>query len=159
MTTRRLLPWTRFNHSDSRKSLERKQTECPRNAFASCELVVVPESKHFGQSSGPKSKHFLPARNMLNDGRFLASAGALELVSCSFQLSNLDDKGFFRENSQFELETVLGPGVDSLLSPSAFNYSVIWASAENPNVFDEEEDKGNLLLRNPMSEGSTGPPR
>ena len=42
--------WTRFNISDSTKFCARERTELPRNTFASCEFLVVPETRLFDKT-------------------------------------------------------------------------------------------------------------
>ena len=78
----------------------------------------------------------------------LASVGAQDLDTSSYQVSDLEDIEFNWENDQLDLDAVFRPGIDTPFSPTTFdNFSMGDGSVENPIVLDdEEEDKENAPL-------------
>ena len=73
----------------------------------------------------------------------LSSVGAQDLDTSSYQVSNLEDIAFNRENSQLDMQAVFRPGIDTPFSPTTFDDLSMEGSFENPIVLDEEEDKEN----------------
>ena len=92
----------------------------------------------------------------------LSSVGAQDLDNSSYQVSDLEDIEFNRENSQLDLETLFKPGIDTPFSPTTFDDLMMGdGSVENPIVLDEEEDKENTHPppTTPESVRPTEPPR
>ena len=82
----------------------------------------------------------------------LASAGAQDMDTNGFELSDSEDIHFFWEVPQVELEAVL-VGTDTPFSPTTFNDLELGegGSSKNPIVLDEEEDnKNSPLATNPV---------
>ena len=73
----------------------------------------------------------------------LSSVGAQDLDTSSYQVSDLEDIESDWENSQLDMDAVLRPGIDTLLSPTTFDDLSMEGSVEKPIVLDEEEDKEN----------------
>ena len=76
----------------------------------------------------------------------LSSVGAQDSDTSSYQVSDLEDIEFNWENSQMDMDAVFRPSVDTPFSPTTFDDLSMDGSVENPNVMEEEEDKGMLLL-------------
>ena len=91
----------------------------------------------------------------------LAIAGAQQMATSRYELSELEEIEFFYGNRQVELDAVFRPGIDSPLSPTAFNDSERGekGSCENPFVLDEKEEKDSSLSSTLVSERPTEPPR
>ena len=88
----------------------------------------------------------------------LSSAGAQDLDTSSYQVSDDQDIEFNWENSQ--LDAVVRPGIDTPFSPTTFDDLSMGGSVENPIVSDEEEDKENAPPpTTPVSVRPTEPPR
>ena len=91
----------------------------------------------------------------------LSSVGAQEgLDTRGYQVSaNLDDVNFYWEKSQLDVDAVFRPGIDTPISPTAFDDMEMGGSAENPILLDEEEDKENSSpTTTPVPERPTRPP-
>ena len=89
----------------------------------------------------------------------LSSVGAQDLVTSSYQVSDLEDIEFNWENSQLDMDSVFRPGIDTPFSPTVFDDLLMGdGSVENPIVLEEEEDKENAPTT-PVSERPTEPPR
>ena len=76
----------------------------------------------------------------------LSSVSAREgLDTSGYQVSaDLDDVEFYWENDQLDVDAVFIPGIDTPISPTAFDYLEMGGgSGENPILLDEEEDKEN----------------
>ena len=76
----------------------------------------------------------------------LSSVGAQDLDTSSYQVSDLEDIEFNWENSQLNMDSVFGPGIDTPFPPTVFDDLFddnSDGSVENPIVLDEEEDKEN----------------
>ena len=73
----------------------------------------------------------------------LSSVGAQDLDTSSYQVSDLEDKEFNWENSQWDMDAVFRPGIDTPFSPTPFDDLSIEGSVENPIFLDEEEDMDN----------------
>ena len=74
----------------------------------------------------------------------LSSVGAQDMDTSGYQVSvDLDDFQLYWENDQRYVDAVFTPGIDTLFSPTAFDYLEIGGSAENPILIDEEEDTEN----------------
>ena len=58
-----------------------------------------------------------------------------------------------------ELDAVFRPGIDTLFSPTAFDYLEMERSSENPSLLDGEEDKDNFPPTILVSERPAEPPR
>ena len=57
--------------------------------------------------------------------------------------ADLVDVELYWENDQQDVDAVFRPGIDTPFSPTAFDDLEMRGSAENPILFDEEEDKEN----------------
>ena len=73
----------------------------------------------------------------------LSSVGAQDLDTSSCQVSDLEDIDFNWENSQFDMDAVFRPRIDTTFSPTTFDDLSMEGSVENPIVLDKEEDKEN----------------
>ena len=90
----------------------------------------------------------------------LASVGAQDLDTSSYQVSDLEDIEINWENSQLEVDAAFRPGIDTPFSPTIFDDLSTKGSVGNPIVLDEEEDKENALPPStPESVRPTDPPR
>ena len=91
----------------------------------------------------------------------LSSVGAQDLDTSSYQVSDLQDIEFNWEDTQFDMDAVFRPGMDTPFSPTVFDDLLLGdGSAENPIVLDEEEDKKNAPpTTTPESVRPTEPPR
>ena len=73
---------------------------------------------------------------------FLASAGAQDMGTSDYELKDLQDSEFFRENPQVELADVLGPRMDAPFSAVVIKLSMTQGrSSKNPIALDGEKDK------------------
>ena len=73
----------------------------------------------------------------------LSSVGAQDLVTSSYQVSDLEIIEFNLENSQLDMDAVFRPSIDIPFSPTTFDDLSMEGSVENPIVLDEEEDNEN----------------
>ena len=90
----------------------------------------------------------------------LSSVAAQDLVTSSYQVSDLEDIEFNCENSQLDMDAVFTPGINTPFSPTTFDDLSMEESAENPIPLDEEEDKENSApTTTPVPERSTEPSR
>ena len=90
----------------------------------------------------------------------LSSAGAQDLDTSSYQVSDLEDIEFNWETSQLDMDSVFLPGIDTPFSPTVFDHLLMGdGSVENPIVLDEEQDKENAPTTTHVSERPTEPPR
>ena len=91
----------------------------------------------------------------------LSSVGAQDLDTSSYQVSDLEDIEFNREDSQLDMDAVFRPGIDTPFSPTTFDDLSMGGLVENPIVLDEEEDKENspAAPSTPESVRPTEPPR
>ena len=89
------------------------------------------------------------------------TAGAQDLDTSSYQVSDLEDIVFKWENSQLDLDAVFRPGIDTPFSPTTFDDLLMGdGSVENPIVLNEEEDKESTPPpTTPESVRPTEPPR
>ena len=88
----------------------------------------------------------------------LSSVGAQNMDTSGYQLSaDLDDVNFHWEKDQLDVDAVFRPGIDTPISPTAFDDLLMGGSAENPILLDKEEDKENSPPRTPVSERPTQP--
>ena len=69
-------------------------------------------------------------------GDLLSSVGAQDLDTSSYQVSDVQDKEFNRENSQMDLAAVLRPGIDTPFSPTTFGDLSMEGSVGNPILLD-----------------------
>ena len=53
----------------------------------------------------------------------LSSAGALDMDTSVYEVSDLDDTEVFQENLQLQVDAVFRPGIDTFFSPTAFDTS------------------------------------
>ena len=89
----------------------------------------------------------------------LSSVGTQDLDTSSYQVSDLEDIEFNWENSQFEMDAVFRPGIDTPFSPTTFDDLLMGdGSVKNPIVLDEEEGKENAPSTS-ESVRPTEPPR
>ena len=74
---------------------------------------------------------------------FQASAGAQDMDTSGYELSDSEDNEFFWKEPQLDLDAVFRPGIDTPFSPTAFNDLEMGGggSSENSIVLDEKEDK------------------
>ena len=73
--------------------------------------------------------------------------------------ADLDDVDFYWENDQLDVDAVFRPGIDTPVSPTAFDDLEMGGSAENPFLLAEEEDKDNSPpTTTPVSERLIRPP-
>ena len=91
----------------------------------------------------------------------LSSVGAQDLDTSSYQVSDLEDIEFNRENPQLDMDAVFRPGIDTPFSPTTFDDLLMGdGTFENPIVLDDEEDKENAPPpTTPESVRTTEPPR
>ena len=93
----------------------------------------------------------------------LSSVGAQDVDTSSYQVFDLEDIEFNWEKSQFDMDAVFRPGIDTLYSPTTFDDLSMEGSLETPIVLDEEdeEDKENAPPHwsSPKSVRPTEPPR
>ena len=89
----------------------------------------------------------------------LSSVGAQNLDTSSYQNPDLEDIQFNWEDSQFDMDAVFRPGIDTPFSPSTIDDLSMGGSVENPIVLDEEQDKENAPPTAPVSVRPTEPPR
>ena len=89
----------------------------------------------------------------------LSSVGAQDLDTSSYQVSDLEDIEFNWEDSQFDVDAVFRPGIDTPFSPTTFDDLSMGGSVENPILLDEEEDKENSPPSTLESIRPTEPPR
>ena len=91
----------------------------------------------------------------------LSSVGAQDLDTSSYQVSDLEDREFNWEDSQWDMDAVFRPGIDTPFSPTTFdNFLMDDGSVGNPILLDEEEDKENAPPpTTPESVRPTEPPR
>ena len=91
----------------------------------------------------------------------LSSVGAQDLDASSYQVSDLEDIEFNREESQLDMDAVFRPSIDTPFSPTTFHHLLLGdGSVGNPIVLDEEEDKENAPPPTiPESVRPTEPPR
>ena len=94
----------------------------------------------------------------------LSSVGAQEgLDTSGYRVSaDLDDVDFYWEKDHLDVDAVFRPGIDTLFSPTAFGDLEMGDSAENPILFDEQQDKENsppttTTTTTPVSERPTRP--
>ena len=87
----------------------------------------------------------------------LTSAGAQNLDTSGFKLSDLQDTEFCWENPQLELHAVFTAGIDTCFSRTVFNELEMGeeGSSKHLNVLGEEEDKDDAPPKSPKSERPT----
>ena len=75
----------------------------------------------------------------------ILSVGAQYMDTSGYQVSDLEDIEIELHwvDPDLSMDVVYQPGIDTLFSPSDFNDSEIDSRAENPNMIDEEQNKGN----------------
>ena len=89
----------------------------------------------------------------------LSNVGDQDLNTSSYQVSDLEDIEFNWENSQFDMDSVFRPGIDTPFYPTVFDDLLMGdGSVENPIVLDEEENKENAPTT-PESVRPNEPPR
>ena len=91
----------------------------------------------------------------------LSSVGAQDLDTSSYQVSDLGHIEFNWEDSQWDMDAVFRPGIDTPFSLTTFDDLLMGeGSVENPIALDEEEDKENAPPpTTPESARPTEPPR
>ena len=91
----------------------------------------------------------------------LSSAGAQDLDTSSYQVSDLEDIEFDWEDSQLDMDAMFRLGRDTPFSPTTFEDLSMGGSVENPILLDEEQDKESSppTLTTPESVRPTEPPR
>ena len=90
----------------------------------------------------------------------LSSLGAQDLVTTSYQASDIEHIEFNWENPHMDMDAVFRPGIHTPFSPTTFDDLSMEGSVENPIVSDEEEDKENASPpTTPESVRPTEPPR
>ena len=89
----------------------------------------------------------------------LSSVGAQDLDTSSYQISDIEDIEFNRENSQLDMNAVFRPGIDTPFSPTTIDDLSMEGSVGNPIVLDEEEDMEKAPPSKPESVRPTEPPR
>ena len=90
----------------------------------------------------------------------LSSVGAQDLDTSTYQVSDVEDVEFNWEHSQFDIDAVFRPGIDTPFAPSTFDDIPMERTVENPIVLDEEQDKENAPPpTTPESVRPTEPPR
>ena len=90
-----------------------------------------------------------------------SSVRAQEMDTSGYQVSaDLGDVEFYWENDQLDLDAVFRPGIETPFSTTSLDDLKKGGSAENPNLFDEEEDKGISppTTTTPVSDRPTRPP-
>ena len=77
------------------------------------------------------------------------SAGAQDMDTSGYELSDLVNIAFVWKNPQIELDAVSRPGMSTPFSPTAFNdfEKGERGSLKNPIAVDEEEDKEKTVLQ------------
>ena len=99
-----------------------------RQAFLNIELAPVPIT--------PNQEGTLERRDEL-----FSSAGAQDIDTNGYQVSDLDDVDFCWENDQLDVDAVSRPGIETPVFSSTFNDFERGSRAENPIVVDKEPDK------------------
>ena len=91
----------------------------------------------------------------------LYSVGAQDLDTSSYQVSDLEEIEFNRENSQLDIDAVFRPSIDTPFPPTTFDDLLMGdGSVENTIVLAEEPDKENAPpLTTSESVRPTEPPR
>ena len=89
----------------------------------------------------------------------LFNVGAQHMDTSSYQVSDLEDIEFNWENSQVDMDTVLGPGIDTPFSPTTFDGLSMEGANENPIGIGRREDKENAPPSTSESVRPTEPPR
>ena len=78
----------------------------------------------------------------------LANAGAQDMDTNGYELSDLEDIEFFWKNRQVEMDAVFRRGIDAPFAPTVFNDLEMaeGRSSENAIVLDKKEDKEKKTL-------------
>ena len=90
-----------------------------------------------------------------------SSVGAQDMVTSSYQVSDLRDIEFNWQNPQLDMDALFRPGIDTPFSLTTFDDLSMGGSVENTIVLDEEQDKENSPPppSTPDSVRPTEPPR
>ena len=92
----------------------------------------------------------------------LSSVGAQDTATRGYELFDLEDIEFSREDPAVDMDSVYRPGIDAPFSPSIFDsFQMEGSTATNSKIVDDEEDKENSAptTTTPESERPTDPPR
>ena len=92
----------------------------------------------------------------------LSSVGAQDTDTSGYELSDLEDIEFSREDPAVDVDSVYRPGTDTPFPPSIFDgFQMKGLTAAKPIIVDDEEDKENSAptTTTPKSERPTEPPR
>ena len=92
----------------------------------------------------------------------LSSVGAQDTDTSGYELSDLEDIKFSREDPAVDIDSVYRPGMDTPFPPSVFdNFQMEGSTAARPMIVDDEEDKesSSPTTTTPESERLTEPPR
>ena len=84
--------------SDCKRSRPRNDNRLPRITSASLEPVEVPQTRIFGQSFGPSPNHANHQATFELREEVLATARTQEVVTSSYELSDLEEVEFFWEH-------------------------------------------------------------
>ena len=90
----------------------------------------------------------------------LSSVGAQDMDTSGYQVSDLEDIECHWEDSDFNMDAVFRPGVDTSVSFSTFNDFEMGSVTENPFLIDEEqhEEKFHPFPTTPVSKRPTQSP-
>ena len=92
----------------------------------------------------------------------LSSVGVQDTNTRGYELSDLEDIEFSREDPAVKRDSAYRPGIDTLFSPSILdNFQMEGTTAANPITVDDEEDKENSAptTKTPEFERPTETPR
>ena len=101
------------------------------------------KTRLFQQPSGACSSYPNQKRTMEMRDKVLSSAGAQDMYTCGYQVSDLNDVEFYWENDQLDVDALFRTGKGTPLSPSSFNDFEVDSNGENTNLIDQQQDKEN----------------
>ena len=150
----RVLTFEQILYSYCKRSRPWNDKKFPRKSAGSLELAAVSKTRTFHQPSSassisPNQKGTVEMRDEV-----LSSVDAQELDTSGYLVSDLEDIEFHWGELGLNMDAVCWPGIDTPFSPSTLNDFEMNLMAENPTLFDEEEDKENCpsLPTTPVSE-------
>ena len=131
--------------------MTRSSQEKPPAAWS---LLLSPKTRTFHQPSSASSISPNQKETVEMKDEVLSSVDAQELDTSGYLVSDLEDIEFHWGELGLNMDAVCWPGIDTPFSPSTLNDFEMNLMAENPTLFDEEEDKENCpsLPTTPVSE-------
>ena len=135
--------WSRLCYSDGKRSRPKNTTSSQESRLPAWTLLLSQKQEflnnHLAQIPvTPKEQGTIEMREEV-----LASAGALDVDTKTYQLSAFDDIEFFSNYSRVELDDVFRPSLYTPFSPTAFNDLAMGegSSSENPIVLVEKRTR------------------